>query len=792
MEDDNELSHEEEERHYNEEAGNVDVQNENSFVHVLESKLEVGQVVNSVEDAYLLYCQYAHAKGFSTRKGDQRYFSHTNELQSKEFHCSCEGLKDEKCSSERIPIYQKPVIRTQCKAKLKITREKGCEWRVSRFFEEHNHEMFAPDQTHLLRSARNISRAKKFTLEAMVNAGISVSNAVSFMENESCGPQNLGFVRKDAYDHMSRLRKHTKVENGDANALIQYFINKANNENYFYWNIQLDDDDRLLNFFFRDYRCEVDYEYFGDVLSIDTAYRTNKYNLICAPFVGMNHHMQNVLFGLAFMSDETQSSFEWLFATFLDSMNGRQPQTIFSDQCQAMMNAIEISFPLSHHRLCQWHINQNAPSHFGSLNGDSAFKGLWYKCMNHCDSKDEFGSTWKYIETYDLYGHKWLNAMYKLKEKWSTAFMNRRFSAGLLATSRSEVTNMVLKKAGNKMSSLYDFVLNYAKIQNNWRERERTEDTRCRHGNPAQILKNHPLLIHATNVYTMSIYHLFEFELVNSLNCKSVEPPSCFGNDWNLIQIKVKSHDENSRVRHVVFHKQNHEINCSCHKFETMGILCKHALMRWTENARNRVTSNFDESGRDGTDHVSEVVFVNEIMRSTYDLAQRSKTNEEARKILYGLVDTAKDEISNLVSKLSVYDKTQCDDIGSDGVCIYNPLTAKAKGVTNVNITRNWDTKTKTRKGKRKEKTEISSAKGGKNRGESSQKTTDKREMSYGISSQHSNFTLSHFPSTFGHTQHFFQSPNQMEGNANSYLGDRMNLFSYQFGGPHSSQGRGN
>ncbi|XP_073133747.1 protein FAR1-RELATED SEQUENCE 5-like [Henckelia pumila] len=372
---------------------NIEVQNEKNVVDVLESKLLVGTIMNDIEDDYLLYCQYAHAKGFSVRKGDQRCFSHTNELQSKEFNCSCEGSKDEKSSSKKIPVYQKLVTRTKCKAKLKITRERGGEWRVSRFFTEHNHEMFAPDQTYLLRSARNISYAKKSTLEAMVNAGISVSNAVSFMENEACGSENLGFIRKDAYDHMSRLKKHTKVENGDATGLVQYFINKANKENYFYWNVQLDDDDRVMNFFFRDYRCAVDYEYFGDVLSIDTTYRTNKYNLICAPFVGLNHHMQNVLFVLAFMSDETESSFEWLFRTFLDSMNGKQPETIFSDQCQAMMNAINTVFPHSHHRLCQWHINQNAPSHFGSLNGDSAFKKLWHKCMTYCESKDEFETT---------------------------------------------------------------------------------------------------------------------------------------------------------------------------------------------------------------------------------------------------------------------------------------------------------------------------------------------------------------------------------------------------------------
>lgn len=51
--------------------------------------------------------------------------------------------------------------------------------------------------------------------------------------------------------------------------------------------------------------------------------------------------------------------------------------------------------------------------------------------------------------------------MYALK--WATAFNNHRFSARLLATSRSEVTNAVLKKLGNSAISLYYFVLNNEK-----------------------------------------------------------------------------------------------------------------------------------------------------------------------------------------------------------------------------------------------------------------------------------------------------------------------------------------
>ncbi|XP_042401375.1 protein FAR1-RELATED SEQUENCE 4-like [Zingiber officinale] len=179
-----------------------------------------------------------------------------------------------------------------------------------------------------------------------------------------------------------------------------------------------------------------------------------------------------------------------------------------------MMNAIVIVFPHSHHRLCQWHINQNAPSHFGSLNGDSAFKKLWHKCMTYYESKDEFEAQLRYmIDKYNLDDHKWLNGIYRLKEKWATTFSNGKFSVGLLATSRNEVTNMILKKAGNKISSLYEFVMNYAKIHDNWRVKEKAEDTRCLHDKAAQILKNHPLLIHVANVYIITIYQLFEIEL---------------------------------------------------------------------------------------------------------------------------------------------------------------------------------------------------------------------------------------------------------------------------------------
>lgn len=95
--------------------------------------------------------------------------------------------------------------------------------------------------------------------------------------------------------------------------------------------------------------------------------------MICVPFVGVNHHRQNALFGCAFLLDETTESFKWLFKSFLESMGNQPPRTIFTDQDQAMSNAIEQMLPNTRHRLCLWHIGKNAPSLLGELNTDTEF-----------------------------------------------------------------------------------------------------------------------------------------------------------------------------------------------------------------------------------------------------------------------------------------------------------------------------------------------------------------------------------------------------------------------------------
>ena len=65
-----------------------------------------------------------------------------------------------------------------------------------------------------------------------------------------------------------------------------------------------------LNVFQADARSKATIMGFSDVVSFDTTYLTNKYDMQFAPFVGVNHHGQSIVLGCGLLSLE--DTFMWL------------------------------------------------------------------------------------------------------------------------------------------------------------------------------------------------------------------------------------------------------------------------------------------------------------------------------------------------------------------------------------------------------------------------------------------------------------------------------------------------
>jgi hypothetical protein len=94
--------------------------------------------------------------------------------------------------------------------------------------------------------------------------------------------------------------------------------------------MDVDDKRRVKSLLFSHGSSRRNYAAFGDVVTFDTTYRTNLYNLPFGLFVGVNHHFQSIIFGGVLLTEETIDAFKWTFRNFLAVMGGRCPQTILT------------------------------------------------------------------------------------------------------------------------------------------------------------------------------------------------------------------------------------------------------------------------------------------------------------------------------------------------------------------------------------------------------------------------------------------------------------------------------
>jgi hypothetical protein len=179
-----------------------------------------------------------------------------------------------------------------------------------------------------------------------------------FMMAQKGGHEHLGFIKKDLYNYFSNGAK-ARRENGDAFAALCYFQSKVDNDPMFYSKFTTDNG-RLQNLFWSDGTSRFDFECFGDVLAFDTTYKRNRYNKPFVIFSGLNHHGETVIFGCALISDETTETYKWLLNTLSDSMFKKHPKVVVTDGDGAMREAIKAEFPNAFHRLCCWHLHQNA------------------------------------------------------------------------------------------------------------------------------------------------------------------------------------------------------------------------------------------------------------------------------------------------------------------------------------------------------------------------------------------------------------------------------------------------
>jgi len=78
---------------------------------------------------------------------------------------------------------------------------------------------------------------------------------------------------------------------------IDVLKNKKEVDPGFFFDYQVDENNRLKNVFWSDSLSRRSYAVFGDILLFDMIHKTSPYSMVFAPFTRLNHYKQLVCFG---------------------------------------------------------------------------------------------------------------------------------------------------------------------------------------------------------------------------------------------------------------------------------------------------------------------------------------------------------------------------------------------------------------------------------------------------------------------------------------------------------------
>ncbi|XP_074301496.1 protein FAR1-RELATED SEQUENCE 5-like [Silene latifolia] len=388
-----------------------------------------------------------------------------------------------------------------------------------------------------MRLGTSIFTIKKTIIDhSRVNQGPTTAfgNVKEYVDGyENVGAQLVGF---------KNFGRDIKCFIGDREA--QLFINhlkdKRDTNQGFYFAYEVDSGKCLVRAFWCDAESRRNYSLFGDCITYDPAYSTNKYCMVFTPFTGIDHHKRSVNFASALLIYEDEDSFNWVFEKFLDAMGQRESHCIITDQCARINLGLRVIFKHARCKYCVWHIMKKVTDKVGPA------------ISKETDFVSRLNAIVWDAELEPL----------KFEEKWSQT------------TQRSESQNNFFKRFENAHGKLVEFWMRFQTAIDVQRhtQKQLDRDDDCTLPQLSTSLK---LEAHASKLYTHSTFADFQLEATASIYSLSVggfTPPA------NGIEVIGIADARMQKTYQVVYNCTTNDTECSCKLFNKKGIICRHII----------------------------------------------------------------------------------------------------------------------------------------------------------------------------------------------------------------------
>ncbi|CAN0878915.1 Protein FAR1-RELATED SEQUENCE 5 [Linum grandiflorum] len=223
-------------------------------------EIDLQILFDTKEDAYAYYKRHAHKSGFATRI---RRNSERNPANN--------GAVD-----VTPRVRDCPEERCGCEAELRYKWDQDIQkYGISEWIRTHNHELAPPEAAYLHTSNRKVSHLDACLAQIHQQAGVRPRSSFDIMLQIAGGAANVGFTIRDLRNHQ-RLPRSQFLDSADLTMMLKHFRQKARVDKNLYYEMSEHADGEILSVFWADGRMRSDYASFGDAVSFDTTYRTNR------------------------------------------------------------------------------------------------------------------------------------------------------------------------------------------------------------------------------------------------------------------------------------------------------------------------------------------------------------------------------------------------------------------------------------------------------------------------------------------------------------------------------------
>ncbi|CAD5320126.1 unnamed protein product [Arabidopsis thaliana] len=441
------------------------------------SELRNGMDFESKEAAYYFYREYARSVGFGITIKASRRSKRSGKFIDVKIACSRFGTKREKATA----INPRSCPKTGCKAGLHMKRKEDEKWVIYNFVKEHNHEI-CPDDFYVSVRGKN----KPAGALAIQKKGLQLA-----------------------------------LEEEDLKLLLEHFMEMQDKQPGFFYAVDFDSDKRVRNVFWLDAKAKHDYCSFSDVVLFDTFYVRNGYRIPFAPFIGVSHHRQYVLLGCALIGEVSESTYSWLFRTWLKAVGGQAPGVMITDQDKLLSDIVVEVFPDVRHIFCLWSVLSKISEMLNPfVSQDDGFMESFGNCVASSWTDEHFERRWSnMIGKFELNENEWVQLLFRDRKKWVPHYFHGICLAGLSGPERSGSIASHFDKYMNSEATFKDFFELYMKFLQYRCDVEAKDDLEYQSKQPT-LRSSLAFEKQLSLIYTDAAFKKFQAEVPGVVSCQ--------------------------------------------------------------------------------------------------------------------------------------------------------------------------------------------------------------------------------------------------------------------------------